>query len=97
MKRNGDFTTAPKNSCGCKHCAMSEMRRVSTSDFSYYIKRDEALYNQKCSEKNARTEQLENIGQSKKYVVNNGKLTGANLVVQKSAEPIFALTVVRRG
>ena len=51
LKRNGYFTTAPKNSCGCKHCAMSEMRKISASDFSYYIKRAEALYNQKCSGK----------------------------------------------
>ena len=47
-------------------------------------------------EKNAGMEWLGNIGQLKKCVVSNGKLTGANLVVQESAKPIFALTVVRR-
>ena len=48
LKRNGHFTKAPKNSCGCKHCAMSDMRRVSVSDFAHYIKYDEAFYDQKC-------------------------------------------------
>ena len=51
LKRNGHFTKAPKNSCGCKHCAMSDMRRVSVSDFAHYIKYDEAFYDQKCSGK----------------------------------------------
>ena len=31
---------------------MSDMRKVSVSDFNHYIKKDEALYNQKCSGKN---------------------------------------------
>ena len=47
-------------------------------------------------EKNVRMEWLGNIGQLKKCVASNGKLTSANLVVQESAKPIFALTVVRR-
>ena len=47
-------------------------------------------------EKNAAIERLGNIGRLKKYVASNGKLTGANLVVQESAKHIFALTVVRR-
>ena len=52
LQRNGSETKAPKNSYGCKHCAMSNMRKVSVSDFNHYIKKDEALYNQKCSGKN---------------------------------------------
>ena len=52
LKRKGHFTKAPKNSCGCKHCAMSDMRRVSVGDFAHYLKRDEAFYQQKCSGKN---------------------------------------------
>ena len=46
--------------------------------------------------KNVKMEWLGNIGQLKKYAASNGKLTGANLAVQESAKPIFALTVVRR-
>ena len=51
LKRNGSETKAPKNSCGCKHCAMSEMKKVSVRDFKYYVQEDKALYKQKCSGK----------------------------------------------
>ena len=52
LQRNGCPTKAPKNSFGCEHCAMSEMMKMSVSDFNYYLKKDETLHNQKCSGKN---------------------------------------------
>ena len=51
LKRNGHETQAPKNSHGCKHCAMSAMRKVSAQDFKYYLEKDRVLYRQKCSGK----------------------------------------------
>ena len=51
LKRNGGFTKAPKGSCGCAHCSMSDMRKVSVSDFKFYIQSDKQLHNQMCSGK----------------------------------------------
>ena len=51
LKRNGGETKAPKNSHGCKHCAMSSMRKVSVNDFKYYLQDGKVLYKQKCSGK----------------------------------------------
>ena len=48
LQRNGHLTRAPSNSYGCKHCAMSDMRRVLVSHFNHYIRKDGVLYNQKC-------------------------------------------------
>ena len=42
------------------------------------------------------TEKQVKAGQSKNSVGRNGKLTGANLVVQRSVEHIFVLTVVKK-
>ena len=52
LERNGGETRAPKNSYGCKHCAMKDMRRVSVSDFNCYLNEGEALHDQMCSDKN---------------------------------------------
>ena len=52
LERNGGETKAPKNSYGCKHCAMKDMRRVSVSDFNCYLNEGEALHDQMCSDKN---------------------------------------------
>jgi len=52
LQRNGGETRAPKNSYGCKHCAMKDMNRVSVSEFNFYLKEGEAFHDERCSGKN---------------------------------------------
>ena len=49
LERNGDETVAPKNSFGCKHCAMRDMKPMTQNDFNYYIKSNQTLFNETCS------------------------------------------------
>ena len=49
LKRNGDETVAPKNSFGCKHCAMRDMKPMTQNDFNHYIKPNQTLFNETCS------------------------------------------------
>ena len=54
MRRNGGITIAPEGSCGCTHCAMTDMLTLSKSDFKYYCTQGNALYGQMCSGDNCK-------------------------------------------
>ena len=96
LERNGGETKAPKNSYGCKHCAMKDMRRVSVSDFNCYLNEGEALHDQMCSDKNCPHGLTGRHWHIKNYVGTNGKHTGANLVALIYAVPIIAWNVVKK-
>ena len=51
LNNNGYPPTAPKNSCGCKHFAFSEMRILKYADVQYYSTKDNMkdLFHRKCS------------------------------------------------
>ena len=51
LKKNGYPPTAPKNSCGCKHFAFSDMKVLKHTDVQHYSANEKMkdLFDRKCS------------------------------------------------
>ena len=54
LGKNGGLPKAPKNSFGCKHCAMIDMKTITKADLLFYAKEGEYFDKLVCINKECR-------------------------------------------